>query len=513
MALFDFLKSGNTFSKMNENEREREREIAFVSCLVDMSLSDGKIDNQESEILSDIGKSLNVSNDDVKHFFDRAEKDKNHIKNVLSSLEYKDKKALIIKLWEISFLDGDTDETESSKIASFNEFMGIGMQEFQNIMIEHKENLLNEKAKEKTSNELTEFNVEIQNLYDSIERQMESITEERISYWYDVVNQRVFTYGNLIESLEDMGEVKKSMDRKIGEITWGHCDEYHNRLDGEGDMYTGQSFETLDKKIEFIKIRIIGFGHVYRLIKNLPEKINEIADKYDLDSKSVREEALNKYIHSKSSLFGSIKYALRIGIEHETIRTWYEDFEYNKIDVEGINPFDSILDKVESKEIDESLKVSQVSIVAPENLSISELEDYFKNTVKDYSFSSKELTDDKVVTFDKENMLIENKLGLNIEGVDLSSIGMVEEVTKNAIIPLKEITYIYILKEEKKYELVIETNSDKIYTNLYKGDDPSNYSSEFKFFLSKKLNSDNYLISALHKIILSKCKDANSLIP
>ena len=96
----------------------------------------------------------------------------------------------------------------------------------------------------------------------------------------------------------------------------------------------------------------------------------------------MREEALNKYIHSKSSLFGSIKYALRIGIEHETIRTWYKDFEYNKIDVEGVNPFDSILDKVESKEIDENLKVSQVTVVAPENLSISELEDYFKNTVR-----------------------------------------------------------------------------------------------------------------------------------
>ena len=51
------------------------------------------------------------------------------------------------------------------------------MQEFQNIMIEHKENLLNEKANEKTLNELSEFNDEIQNLYDSIERQMESITE------------------------------------------------------------------------------------------------------------------------------------------------------------------------------------------------------------------------------------------------------------------------------------------------------------------------------------------------
>ena len=81
------------------------------------------------------------------------------------------------------------------------------------------------------------------------------------------------TYGNLIEPLEDIAEVKKSMDRKIGEITWGHCDEYHNRLDGEGDMYTGQSYETLDKKIEFIKIRIIGFGHVYRLIKNLLKKL------------------------------------------------------------------------------------------------------------------------------------------------------------------------------------------------------------------------------------------------
>ena len=51
MGLFDFLTSReSSFSKMNENEKEREREIAFVAALVDMSLSDGEIDAQESEI-------------------------------------------------------------------------------------------------------------------------------------------------------------------------------------------------------------------------------------------------------------------------------------------------------------------------------------------------------------------------------------------------------------------------------------------------------------------------------
>ena len=93
MGLFDFLKSGNSFSKMTEKQKEKEREIAFVSCLVDMSLSDGKIDPQESEILSDIAMTLNVTNTEVKDYFDRISKDNNHEKNVLSSLEYKDKKA------------------------------------------------------------------------------------------------------------------------------------------------------------------------------------------------------------------------------------------------------------------------------------------------------------------------------------------------------------------------------------------------------------------------------------
>ena len=71
MGIFDFLTSGqSSFSKMNENEKEREREIAFVAALVDMSLSDGEIDAQESEILSDISKSLNVSKHDIKDYFD-----------------------------------------------------------------------------------------------------------------------------------------------------------------------------------------------------------------------------------------------------------------------------------------------------------------------------------------------------------------------------------------------------------------------------------------------------------
>lgn len=521
MGLFDFLKSGNSFSKMTEKQKEKEREIAFVSCLVDMSLSDGKIDPQESEILSDIAMTLNVTNTEVKDYFDRTSKDKNHAKNVLSSLEYKDKKALIIKLWEISYLDGETDTTESNKISSLINYMGIGMDEFKQIMLDHSESLKRESEHEKSSTtDLEKFNNEVFKLYESIENQMEKKGED-VPYWYKVINERVVAETNMISSFPSENE--KSIEERIGTNIWAHCEEYHDRLEGDGDMYNGgKTYDSIDEKTEFIKMRIIGFGHVYMLIQNLPVHLYKIAEKYNVDSSEEKEKATNKFIHSKSSLYGCIKYALRIGISNETIKTWYKDFEYDKKLIEGINSFELTIKKHSSDDdIQEKDKVSQVTAEVSDNLTVSELEKNINNII-DKNAIKGPISNSYIVSSDNDNILITHNFEMKIPGTEeaMEVLGFNNKAEHKIKIPMKDIIYIYFKHRKEEDDLVIETKPNKIFTNKYRGDDPGNYSSKFSFNLYKKLNEikigftkGNNLISSFHNLIYKNCKEGNSLIP
>ena len=125
---------------------------------------------------------------------------------------------------------------------------------------------------------------------------------------------------------------------------------------------TSSVLDTIEEKTEFIQMRIIGFGHVYSLIKDLPEKIDIISEKYNIDSSKEKEKALNKYIHSKSSLYGCIKYALRINITIDTIQKWYKEFKYDKNFIDGINPMELLIEKNTSNDdVQEKDKVSQVT--------------------------------------------------------------------------------------------------------------------------------------------------------
>ena len=76
-------------------------------------------------------------------------------------------------------------------------------------------------------------------------------------------------------------------------------------------------------------MRIIGFGEIFKILLNY----NFLKDS-------------SFYIHSVSSLYGSIKYALSIGISKKDILFFFDKFNDDKKFINGVNPFETILKKV-----------------------------------------------------------------------------------------------------------------------------------------------------------------------
>ncbi len=139
-------------------------------------------------------------------------------------------------------------------------------------------------------------------------------------YWFNVVKQR-----STMPKITD-----ESPEEQIAHLIWGHCDEYNTRLnDPDGDMYNGGRRFNQKEKIEFIKVRIIGFGEIFKILLNY----NFLKDS-------------SFYIHSVSSLYGSIKYALSIGISKKDILFFFDKFNDDKKFINGVNPFETILKKV-----------------------------------------------------------------------------------------------------------------------------------------------------------------------
>ena len=54
----------------------------------------------------------------------------------------------------------------------------------------------------------------------------------------------------------------------VAQMVYGHYDEYRNRLDPEGDIYAGGATYDDEEKVNFIAMRIIGFGLIYDKINN-----------------------------------------------------------------------------------------------------------------------------------------------------------------------------------------------------------------------------------------------------
>ena len=109
------------------------------------------------------------------------------------------------------------------------------------------------------------FQGEINNLYDSFESKISDYENHDLSYWYNIVKERV---GSTASKLD----IGKSLDLITAESIYGHADEYWHRLEvSEGDPYSqGKSYNN-QEKIGFIKMRIEAFGLIFSALSNLEE--------------------------------------------------------------------------------------------------------------------------------------------------------------------------------------------------------------------------------------------------
>ena len=88
-------------------------------------------------------------------------------------------------------------------------------------------------------------------------------------------------------------------DEFVEDSAWSHADEYSKRLLNE----------TETNKSNFVKPRIICYGKIYDLLKDLKNKIEN--NYHDLN---MNEKYRLELIHAKASLFGAIKFAQKNNI-------------------------------------------------------------------------------------------------------------------------------------------------------------------------------------------------------
>ena len=146
-------------------------------------------------------------------------------------------------------------------------------------------------------------------------------------YWYGMIKQRAEI---------DLEKYNTDPKLKIANLVWGHCDEYSKRLIDE----------SVEDKIVFSKPRIICYGKINDLLTPL---WLEILKKHSKETE-LWNRLENESYHAKASLYGAIKFALTNGISKSDVIEWYPNFEDSKKLIMGIDPMQSIREKINPNE-------------------------------------------------------------------------------------------------------------------------------------------------------------------
>ena len=145
-------------------------------------------------------------------------------------------------------------------------------------------------------------------------------------YWYGMIKQRA----------ETDFELNNDPKLKIAKLIWGHCDEYSKRLIDE----------SIEDKIIFSQPRITCYGKINDSLASLWVKVFM---KYPKEIE-LWTRLENESYHAKASLYGAIKFALTNGISKSDIIEWHPNFEDSKELIMGIDPFQSIREKINPNE-------------------------------------------------------------------------------------------------------------------------------------------------------------------
>lgn len=169
--------------------------------------------------------------------------------------------------------------------------------------------------------ELVEFEDKLSNLSDPSDDLYD------YPYWYGMIKQRAEM---------DLEKYNTDPKLKIANLVWGHCDEYSKRLIDE----------SIEDKIVFSKPRIICYGKINDLLTPL---WLEILKKHSKETE-LWNRLENESYHAKASLYGAIKFALTNGISKSDVIEWYPNFEDSKKLIMGIDPMQTIREKINPNE-------------------------------------------------------------------------------------------------------------------------------------------------------------------
>ena len=97
-----------------------------------------------------------------------------------------------------------------------------------------------------------------------------------------------------------------------------------------------------ESQTKLTSIRILSYGFILKCVQNIGEKVNKFKSKI---SSEFEKEIRLKIIHSKASLYGTIKFALISNIKKEEIKKMFPEFEDDPVLIEGKNHLEEMLMK------------------------------------------------------------------------------------------------------------------------------------------------------------------------
>jgi hypothetical protein len=221
------------------------------------------------------------------------------------------------------------------------------------------------------------FEQELENINSQFELILKSKSDEDYPpiFWYNIVKERA------IHMERDINE--KTLSEIQSEWIWMHADEYKNK-------YSSYSKNDI---IDEMTLRIQRFGFIYKTMLNFEKKLNALAKENKISSNSYIDLFKLNMSSAYASLFGTINYALSSSMTNNDISKLYTDFVYDKVIIDGTNPFVNL-----------GTTQEDARNIIKDNLNI-DIDNIKTKQIKVHQKDSKEAeetTEKKHVNFDKE---------------------------------------------------------------------------------------------------------------
>ena len=169
------------------------------------------------------------------------------------------------------------------------------------------------------------FNSKVQEIFAQFEKDLnsENFKEFPVPYWYDIVKVRA-------DSMKSDSLDRTPIDVQ-NEWTWMHADEYKTKYHSVSK----------DESIQSISLRIERFGYIYQLLCSLENQLHNLVKEYKLTTNPFLEQFDWDKASAAASLYGSINFALSVGMSKDEITKLYSDFVYDEDIINGTDPFAS----------------------------------------------------------------------------------------------------------------------------------------------------------------------------